>query len=63
MHTQKNESPQARTNAMGAKTVTSYWNTTRSEQFRPSPLLPPNDATPIPEDYWLVHRWRKGGRL
>ena len=28
--------------------------------FRLAPLLPEN-VTPIPEEFWLIHRYRKGG--
>jgi hypothetical protein len=31
------------------------------EPFRPAPLMPPPDAPPIPEEFWLIHRYRKGG--
>lgn len=34
---------------------------TNPEPERLAPLLPPSDAPPIPEDFWLIHRYRKGG--
>ena len=57
----KNNSPRASGNVSKGQ----------SNKFRPyysipealelAPLLPPADAPPIPEEYWLIHRYRKGG--
>jgi hypothetical protein len=35
--------------------------TTSQEPFSPAPLTPSSDAPPVPEDFWFVHRHRKGG--
>ena len=58
----KNEIPRASSHASRDKGTNFYRYSTSPDVFSLAPLLPPSDAPPIPEEYWLIHRYRKGGQ-
>lgn len=57
----KNENPRCASTLPRARTTWTCGHYSEPVTFRLAPLLPPADAPPIPEDFWLIHRYRKGG--
>lgn len=37
------------------------WHHHTCDQVRSLAPLKPQDADPLPPDFWLIHRWLKGG--